>query len=419
MKVLTDVQLNETLYPSTTTTRSNPAAYLAETECYTTLIASLHATGHRPSISEILKATRSRLSSVPEDKVFGLYGIFSHMRLEGLPKVDYDRAVHITYTEFTTAAIRMDNTLDILHQVCLPNIVSSLPSWVPDYSNASFFRPIHVGKSFASNSSVAWYSISGSQLSVRGLFVDRIREVAISTSIATASFRRGFTARLDARESEFQRIGVLELVRTLQAWVGLSQNVRAYPTGISALDALHRILLQNPDDKHQELLAIGINTVPTSRAWEQWMDIITANFLDDPIAFETLHEEIRGLPDYNATLTDYSHLFGYGMEIENWPNELKIRFILRLHSKMVAWLQHEIFLNTYHKTFLITRDGYMGTCPRWAEASDLVVLIAGLKLPFIVRRAGEHYKLIGPAYIEGIMKGERWEESDAITITFI
>lgn len=38
-------------------------------------------------------------------------------------------------------------------------------------------------------------------------------------------------------------------------------------------------------------------------------------------------------------------------------------------------------------------------------------MIAGLQLPFIIRKAGNKYNLIGPAYIHGIMKGERWDDS--------
>jgi hypothetical protein len=408
-----------------TKSRSNPASYFGEIHCYRTLIACLQDVDSRPFISDILETTRPKLSSIPEDKIFGLYGIFDYMQIGGLPEVDYGRPVHMTYTELTAAAIWTDNSLDILYQVCLPNIVLDLPSWVPDYSNASFFRPIAITESSASGSSFAWYStsglcsISGAQLSVKGVLVDHIREVATSTSTTLASFRRGYTATLDFYESEHRRTGVLELIRTLQAWVTLSRKIGTYPAGIPALEAFHSILIQNAQNKRRELFNYNMKPGSLEKAWEQWMTIITADFSANPDLFESLHEDVRDLPDYSTILADYSRSFGYDLDIEKWPNELKIRFMLRMYSTTVAWLQHEIFLNTYHKTFLVTRDGYMGTCPRWAEAGDSVVLIAGLQLPFIVRKAGEHYRLIGPAYIEGIMDGERWDERETGTLTFI
>jgi hypothetical protein len=118
-------------------------------------------------------------------------------------------------------------------------------------------------------------------------------------------------------------------------------------------------------------------------------------------------------------LKDYAHVFDRGTNIETWPDELKIRLVLRLISPEVAYIQHEFFLNTYHRTFFITRDGYMGICPRWARSSDSVALLAGLNTPFIVREAGEHYSLIGPAYVEGIMLGERWNDNEVRIITLV
>jgi hypothetical protein len=157
-----------------------------------------------------------------------------------------------------------------------------------------------------------------------------------------------------------------------------------------------------------------------TREFEGWIYIITANYSADSTTLKKLQEIVQVSPRYDTAVADYSrHFDGYGADLESWPDELKIRFFLRYYSRAVALLQHEIFLNSYHKTFLLTRDGYMGTCPRWAEAGDSVVLIAGLKVPFIVRKAGEYYRLIGPAYIEGIMHGERWQESEARSMTFV
>jgi hypothetical protein len=59
----------------------------------------------------------------------------------------------------------------------------------------------------------------------------------------------------------------------------------------------------------------------------------------------------------------------------------------------------------------------MGSCPRWIKEGDQVVLISGLRTPFIVREDGENFRLIGPAYIEGFMEGERWDEEKVRSIT--
>lgn len=52
----------------------------------------------------------------------------------------------------------------------------------------------------------------------------------------------------------------------------------------------------------------------------------------------------------------------------------------------------------------------MGVGPRHYTPGDRIALIAGEELPFIVREAGDKYNLIGPAYIHGVMRGERWDD---------
>jgi hypothetical protein len=48
-----------------------------------------------------------------------------------------------------------------------------------------------------------------------------------------------------------------------------------------------------------------------------------------------------------------------------------------------------------------------------------VALVAGLEVPFIVRKDGKCFRLIGPAYMHGVMKGERWDEGRLMDITLV
>jgi hypothetical protein len=98
---------------------------------------------------------------------------------------------------------------------------------------------------------------------------------------------------------------------------------------------------------------------------------------------------------------------------------MKIRLFLKVYSPIVAFIQHEIALYTYNRAFFTTEDGYMGMGPRWAEVGDRITLIAGLATPFIVRRDGSKYRLIGPAKIHGIMESERWDGSQLEMMEFV
>jgi hypothetical protein len=277
---------------------------------------------------------RSKLSTKPDDKVYGLYSILDSLQFSKLPKVDYNRPVHETYTEMAIAVINSEKSLDILYHTCVPQLIPHLPSWVPDWSNTAYFRPVRVASSHGSGSSNPSYSFS-----------KRTRK------------------------------------------------------------ALYNVLVQNA--------ILGVFTVHSYElqvAINNCMGITIASSSD----LEILQKSIQNTPEYAETLTDFSLLLGVSPEISMWPVELQIRFVLRLVNSKVTLVQHEIFLNTYHKTLIVTQEGYIGTCPRWAKPGDLVLLVAGLQTPFIVREGGGEYRMIGPAYVEGVMNGEKLRLFDVV-----
>lgn len=404
------------LAEASATLRSNPASYLDCILCYRTLSYILQNPELHLSLSTILQMVRSKSASKPDDKVYGLYGVFHEMQLQNLPQVDYDRPVYETFTQIATAAIKNERSLRLLYNTSLPQLISSLPSWVPDWSNSAFYQPSSQYKMDAtafSSSKIEPPTIQADKLTVKGHIIDGIRELATSTSIAMASFRRGYDARLNVHETEQRCTGVLELVRTLQSWIRLSRKIQEYPTKITPRQAFQHTVMEN------SRLVERLDDENLETALRKWMQIITANFPDSLTTLQTLHNEVQQLPEYQATVADYSHVFEQGLKVEEWPEELQIRLFLRLSNPHVTAMQHDIFLNTYHKTLFVSDDGYMGTCPRWTRAGDFIALISGLLVPFIVRRENEHYRLVGPAYVHGVMHGERWNPKMLEEITFV
>lgn len=60
------------------------------------------------------------------------------------------------------------------------------------------------------------------------------------------------------------------------------------------------------------------------------------------------------------------------------------------------------------RTFLITEKGYYGLGPRIMKPGDLCCVLFDADVPFILRKVdgAERYKLVGEAYIHGLMDGE-------------
>ncbi|KAK5113817.1 hypothetical protein LTR62_003201 [Meristemomyces frigidus] len=56
-----------------------------------------------------------------------------------------------------------------------------------------------------------------------------------------------------------------------------------------------------------------------------------------------------------------------------------------------------------------TAKGYLALLPAAAQEGDLIVVLRGGRLPFVVRAKEEGYGLVGPGYVHGIMDGEAFD----------
>ncbi|KAK9800156.1 putative WW domain-containing protein [Seiridium cardinale] len=67
-----------------------------------------------------------------------------------------------------------------------------------------------------------------------------------------------------------------------------------------------------------------------------------------------------------------------------------------------------------HRRLFVTTRGYFGLAPWNAEQGDTIVVLAGSKTPFLVRRknfGGHSFQMIGESYVYGIMAGEAFNSS--------
>ena len=61
---------------------------------------------------------------------------------------------------------------------------------------------------------------------------------------------------------------------------------------------------------------------------------------------------------------------------------------------------------------VLTQKGYIGAVICDVHPGDEVCILRGCKLPVILRRVGERYRLVGGGYVHGIMDGETIEEAE-------
>ena len=110
------------------------------------------------------------------------------------------------------------------------------------------------------------------------------------------------------------------------------------------------------------------------------------------------------------------------------PTSIFLRVLLLLCLQIVAVAQRFLrnrsltapdIYTAYNRRMATAKNGYIGLVPFGTQPDDKIGLFKGGKMPLIIRREGESWRLIGDCYIHGIMKGEAWEEVKCETMWFL
>lgn len=72
----------------------------------------------------------------------------------------------------------------------------------------------------------------------------------------------------------------------------------------------------------------------------------------------------------------------------------------------------------YEKRLARTAKGYLGLLPMGAAADDYIMLLPGGDSPFVARKQGSRWKVVGAGYVHGIMDGQGWAEKEVTRIDF-
>lgn len=334
------------------------------------------------TLSQLLVDSSDSPCSNPLDKIFGLYAMFNKFGLD-VPDADYTKQSSIVYHETTKAVMEHDKSLLLLNIVCWDGLADEWSSWVPDWSKPQPWLTTF-GRGNASSHAAASFSFSsdGMHLIVHGLIVDII-DKASQPLHALKGQNRGKTGAI-VSETDYHRI--------VQQWVKMAlmvSRVMGMEIWTEALCSTLLLGLSAPSLREQ------------LQAWlEYWMTIVA----EAP-------QNLRG--DVAATLR--------GCE----PSQIPVtngNEVYRTHKPNGAYnttsLDHYLKETLKDETFFLTTDARMGITPVVAKG-DLVVLISGCEHPMILRKAedaseGElRYRLMGIAYVHGIMNGEAWPSDPA------
>ncbi|KAH6699772.1 heterokaryon incompatibility protein 6 [Leptodontidium sp. MPI-SDFR-AT-0119] len=310
---------------------------------------------------QLIQLTRDFAATNPEDKIFGLFALMTDADREAVGP--YSRSVQQVFRRFAALQVRRGQTIMMLDSAGLQRRRLegiNLPSWVPDWTAQntspkviSTLCPVPYSASGSAQTHVQLVgdATGTGGLSVRGLLVDTI-DTATHVHSAPRTSRNGepdFLVFHDKFRAAFDEL--------------VSQGKSVYSNNE---EAFARLLLM--DDMYT-----GRNA------------ILYSSPIVDPAA------------TYQGALAAWREGRGFqaGMKMNS-----------------VQTYQMQASTTAVGRGFSTTRTGYIGLVPPLAQAGDLLVVIFGATVPYVVRRVQSGYLLVGDAFVHGLMYGEAFGRQD-------
>ncbi|CAJ2506934.1 Uu.00g081200.m01.CDS01 [Anthostomella pinea] len=343
---------------------------------------------------ELLASLRDGQCMKPHDKIYSMYSILKELGI-CLESPDYDKPVIEVFEDTAIAYIRSRKRLGILTILPVLDETTGFPSWVPDWSTSrANTRELEVNLVFR-NHSATYHATAKSEaivsqpltpgsLSLKGMLLGKIVQVE-APSLLRDPFERDQAV---AKKRDF--------IRTYQHWCRVVDSLESYPTHDSLISAFASML--SSQGQTQEFPGMEDFLL-----W-LWYETMLHPNRGHVTAEAATREVDAGYAGYagSADPGDFAYSIMYGNAHENESIAAKVRTVL-LHL-----YEHHI---TY--TFLLLDTGYFGLGPNgtcWQ--GDDVYLLAGASSPLALRPQGDNFRLVGCAYVQGVMDGELWPESE-------
>lgn len=358
----------------------------------------------------LLQKHRFSKSTDPRDKVYAFLGLagtsmapFRTIPLAITP--DYNLSVQQVYVATTKALLTTYRNLSVLSHVEDPTIrhTAGLPSWVPDYSVSIDPYPLRYrGKGYwRASGHRAWdmnvFAMEHGLLDVQGYrlsYIDQTSILSDESRDPSASWASIVKLALalnlpypdpSANGKKPSRVEVLWRTLTTDTYAHVSpappEAGSLFIDYILNLQIRHRLMPWSSNDEFQP------HHSPLSESiYPEWRTLLGLEPATSSYSFEAYKKRLTAVVEdmFDGTYSPIG----------------------------LAQLQHELEQSGGRKRRLFrTQNGYLGTGPRSLRTGDEIWILHRGGLPFVLRPQHKfgHYRLIGEAFVYGIMHGEALE----------
>lgn len=349
-----------------------------------------HSTPLELSFLDILKLTRHFGCKDDRDRVFGLLGLPTTDRIKKEIIPDYNKSIAEVYQDLATKIIDSSSSLTLLSSMQRGRPVDlwqpginifdeTIPSWVPQWNVllTETLSPFLSNEKFAASGGKLFQrrvTDDPRVLVVRGLKVDQVRDIGKYDSLdyfyrgsdkANKKLRTSRVTKQMARarrtRADLERIALT--LTAGQTWYGLPvEDIAAHVADYARCLLYQGLFWSLRDD------AWGASSSRQSEIETRGNHHTDDNAREDHVTFETLEALAEG---GNAD-----------------------RFLDA--ATTVCARRHRF----------VTARGMIGVGPEAMEPGDVICILYGADVPFVLRQDGDAYLLIGECFISELMHGD-------------
>jgi hypothetical protein len=346
----------------------------------------------RLSLGDVLSTARLSEQSDDRDKVYGVMSLIPPAISKAITP-NYRHSIQQVFKDLVHACIATTGSLDIICQArCNVLDGTQWPSWLPDFrlrptvdQEFTRKRPYHACK----EAKVAVQFTNDGCLSARGFIIDNVDGLGYGLTDSLSAE----TLSLDFEQIFLEGMPVTQPTQ--------SPALNPYQSERGLRNALWRTLVADRDDfgdsapdSYESIIHIPIK--PTGNHAYLVQNGFFVMFSMARFCNQNLQVGEREFLMYFPLIKT---------EYELPPPEVVPLILSRCCTLM------------FGRKLLITGKGYVGLAPITAQKGDIIAILFGCSMPVILRRYGDKgYKLVGEAYVHGIMEGEAlgWLGEDQI-----
>lgn len=348
--------------------------------------------------------SRTLNSSDPRDKIFAFFGLLgSEVTGKKRLELSYEKAVASIYADAMLHVIEDESCLDILELIhdqppTTPTAVPNLPSWVNDWTQTCTIQLFPSSAQYCAGGSGYFgssphaqrvkLSQDGRELGLQVYLVGKMRWTVPPMNLyLSAEYREALSKQSPEVAATFGRLESLD-----------NRRLKICIDAMRYLDILARA--RSLENLSGRIVSKDCNSPSRTVAYRNGESLFEA-FWRTMVCNLSIHVQTPSVALMELPYLVY-HNFSVIDKMQNKPShfDLPKEQVDKLFDSF--WSDHTRY--TVDRRFCVTDTRFMGWVPHRAQVGDTLCVIPGARMPYVIRRAGDKWEMVGHAYVHGLME---------------